>query len=91
MSVAQVHFEAFFDGIGEVMRSDEVTGPMAREASEIAHKANAAAVAYGMSLGATVALSEREKDRRPEAQVRADVDEEDAWQALTVLRKAADV
>lgn len=88
--MAQVRFEAFYDGIGEVMRSDEVTEPMGQEASEIAHKANAAGIAYGMSLRAQVVTSERDKDRRPEAQVRADVDEEDAWQALTVLRKAAD-
>lgn len=89
--MAQVRFEAFYDGIGEVMRSDEVTGPMRAEADTIASKANAAAVAYGLALDAQVATSEREKDRRPEAQVRSDVDEEDAWQALTVLRKAADV
>ena len=89
--MAQVRFEAFYDGIGEVMRSDEVTEPMRTEADTIASKANAAAVAYGLVLDAQVVTSEREKDRRPEAQVRADVDEEDAWQALTVLRKAADV
>lgn len=89
--MAQVRFEAFYDGIGEVMRSDEVTGPMAREASEIAHKANASALAHGLALGAHVALSEREKDGRPEAQARADVDETDAWQALTIMRKVADV
>lgn len=88
--MAQVRFEAFYDGIGEVMRSDEVTEPMRTEADTIASKANAAAVAYGLVLDAQVVTSEREKDRRPEAQVRADVDEEDAWQALTVLRKAAD-
>ena len=89
--MVNVRFEAYFDGIGEVMRSDEVTGPMAREASTIASKANAAADATGLVLGASVATSERDKDRRPEAQVRAEVDEEDAWRALTVLRKAADV
>lgn len=89
--MAQVRFEAFYDGIGEVMRSDEVTEPIRTEAEAIASKANAAAVAHGLSLGAQVVTSERDKDRRPEAQVRADVGEEDAWQALTVLRKAADV
>lgn len=89
--MAQVRFEAYFDGIGQVMRSDEVTGPMRTEAETIASKANNTAVAHGLALGAKVVESEREKDRRPEAQVRAEVDEDDAWQALTVLRKAADV
>lgn len=89
--MTQVRFQAFHGGIGEVMRSDEVTGPMQAEANTIASKANAAGAAYGLALDAQVVTSEREKDRRPEAQVRADVDEEEAWQALTVLRKAADV
>lgn len=89
--MAQVRFEAFYDGIGEVMRSDEVTGPMAHEASVIAQKANSAAVASGISLGARVVLSEREKDGRPEAQARADVSEADTNQALTIMRKVADV
>lgn len=86
-----VRFEAYYEGIGEVMRSDEVTGPMRVEADTIASKANAAAAAEGMLLGAQVVESERDTDRRPEAQVHAEVDEGDAWQALTALRKAADV
>lgn len=88
--MAKIRFEADFAGIGEVMRSDEVTGPMAREASDIAHKANAAATAYGLSLGATVSLSQRD-DGRPEAQARAHVPVEDVNQALTILRKVSDV
>lgn len=84
-------FVAYYDGIGEVMRSDEVTGPMGVEAHTIASKANAAAGVAGLVLGAHVVESVRDKDRRPEAQVRAEVAEADAWQALTVLRKAADV
>lgn len=89
--MAQIRFQAFYDGIGEVMRSDEVTEPMVREASEIASKANAAAATVGLSLGARVVLSERDGDRRPEAQARAHVSEEDVNHALTIMRKVADV
>lgn len=89
--MASVHFEAFYDGIGEVMRSAEVTEPMRVEAETIASKANATSALSGGPLGATVIESERSGDRRPEAQVRADVAEDDAWRALSHLRKAADI
>lgn len=89
--MVSVRFEAFFDGIGEVMRSDEVTEPMRVEAESIASRANAASALSGEPLGATVIESERSGDRRPEAQVRADVAEDEAWRALSHLRKAADV
>lgn len=87
----RVHFEAYYSGIGEVMRSAEVTGPMMAEANGIASRANGASGVEGTGLGATVVFSEREKDRRPEAQVRAELTSLSHTDALTVLRKAAGV
>lgn len=89
--MASVRFQAYFDGIGEVMRSDEVTGPMRTEAEGIASRANSASLASGRSLRARVVENVREADGRPEAQVSAPVDGEDATEALTVLRRVADV
>lgn len=86
-----IRFEAHFDGIGEVMRSDEVTGPMRTEAEGIAARANSASLASGRPLRARVTENVREGDGRPEAQVSAPVDGEDATEALTVLRRVADV
>lgn len=89
--MASVRFEAYFGGIGEVMRSDEVTGPMRTEAEGIASRANSASLASGRSLRARVVEHVREGDGRPEAQVQAPVDGEDATEALTILRRVADV
>ena len=84
--MAQVRFEAFYDGIGEVMRPTKSPAPW----HEARNRAQPTRLRSRRLSGATVPCRSG-KDRRPEAQVRADVDEEDAWQALTVLRKAADV
>lgn len=89
--MVQVRFEAYYSGIGEVMRSDEVTGPMRAEAEAIASRANSAALGSGRVLRARVVEHVREADGRPEAQVQAPVDGEDAVEALTILRKVADV
>ena len=89
--MAAVRFQAFYDGIGEVMRSDEVTGPMRTEAETIVSKANATSAMSGAPIDARVVESVRDGDRRPEAQARAEVDEGEAWRALAHLRKAADV
>lgn len=87
----RVHFEAYYDGIGEVMRSDEVTGPMRTEAEGIASRASSAALGSGRTLRPRVVEHVRESDGRPEAQVLAPVDGEDATEALTILRRVADV
>lgn len=89
--MVQVRFEAYYSGIGEVMRSDEVTGPMRAEAEAIASRANSAALGSGRVLRARVVEHVREADGRPEAQVQAPVDGEDAVEALTILRRVADV
>lgn len=89
--MVSVRFEANYSGIGEVMRSDEVTGPMRAEAEGIASRANSAALGSGRTLRAHVVENVREADGRPEAQVLAPVDGEDATEALTVLRRVADV
>ena len=89
--MVQVRFEAYYSGIGEVMRSDEVTGPMRAEAEAIASRANSAALGSGRVLRAQVVEHVREADGRPEAQVQAPVDEADSYEALTILRKVADV
>jgi len=86
----KVRFEAYFEGIREVMQSDEVTGPMREEADGIASRAASAGSLTGAPLTPEVVESVR-SDGRPEAQVRAEVDGDAYGPALAVLRKAADV
>lgn len=95
-------FRANFRGIGQVMRSDEVRGPMRKEADGVVGRGRAIAQAAGATDFADALTVEestrRGRDKRPEARVIADIDtgEEtefgsDRQEKLRILGRAANV